>query len=278
MKAPIDPSEWDFRGLSEREVDDAIIWEHLREHDENRNALTGFLDSKIDGKAARYWLDENRQPVFKNRQRAARNWQQSFSWLLKNFSDGVADLVLTRPHFPAAWQSIKSTVPEPRGKLVLAHQLERDLMRWEERLERTTAESVGRSRSAFARGRYSIKIEFESAPSIKAILQDFEEWLRAESHRIGFRPPTGKKAQPNWHILKELSALRLSRAEMTAKELSLFLKDWQNATRTKFQNAPMVLPLFTEKKWYEAVSAAKKFTRNLNKSPFIAPSRLGGEK
>ena len=252
-----DSSEWDFRSVPEWELCDCIRWEYARETKKLRASICAVLDSQIDGKTARQWLKVELNGRTKFHQRAARNQSEISEQIARACpTEELAWLVDCLPDFPAPWLQIEK--PKWWRGAGLSANIQ-PLRPW------LTNHKNPRHPDAVPDNYFLLEVDFAEARNLETIVEDFREWLTAEAKRRNFERPKGKLAAPPWSILKDLSALRISRSK-SFSEAGKFLRKYISSTPVDSHGD--TLPIYSgPNKWSEAAKRARDLVSRIECSP-----------
>lgn len=247
MKAQptIDPSEWDFRGVTEEELEIAIPYELARSNAKARRMLERWLDRKINGQPVRHWLAVD-YDLLKLPLEVALAIEES-----KPPTEATEIVIVVSP-FPAPWMSFSES--DRRAVAEYYGQFEPWILSinpMDSRIARLAVE--GMTRSGLSRG-YLLQVDFDKP--VAEIASEFEKWLRSEAKNRRKTPIKGGASTPRFHALKQLAAYRLSETGLryeAAQELVA------NVARSSRKRDPAdVLPRYGSRgAWHKAVEAAR---------------------
>lgn len=230
------PEEWDFRAISDAELESAIRYEYRREDASFLKAACDWLDSKVNGKTVRELLLNGDD----------KSVEKSCPF------DLIASIFLgDYPLFPLPWLAF-----EHDDRIAIAE------LNSNFRSHAVTVIPFNHRRQLRALkpgcGLHFLCVDFTRA-KIKDMIVDFEKWARHEAKK--HKRKTGMASAPQWHQLKELAAFRLARAglEFGAYESGPAYDFVRNAQKIPSGIPHLVLPNYkAPSAWHSAKANARK--------------------
>lgn len=214
---PLTPEHWDFRGITDAEVEVATRWEYLRSSDLKTGWLSKWLKTKVKGK-----------PIFKYLMKATDyddlpqginpmlpGWTFPGRWIDFDLILGDVDLF---PYADYPNMALGAWMDMSNEKLLFAERHSRvglPLMVVRNRSKTETMNVV------LHPGWNMFHVDFKSH-TLHQIRDSFAGWVTREMKAQNINQKSGKAAQVDYSKLKALAALRLKSAGMNAKQIQEF--------------------------------------------------------
>jgi len=221
--------DWDFRAITDNELDVAIEWEYARESKKVRDRVRRFLSATYKDRTVKRIL---LQP---GGEASAQILQHGSDLFSENFLAALLCFV----SFPQAWMKVRHRFNFDYTKRHLTP-ISEDQLKWFNREHH-----------------YAFRIEWLGA-SERGIVKDFQRWLKAEkTHHICEMTGAGRNVA--FARLKELAALRIHDAGYKSWDShKRFFTQLQITPQTLSISDARVVPLYqSESGWHDAIKSAR---------------------